>query len=786
MNLKRLSQVGLTLVLLSSVFAENVTVNINKFNAGELSPLMNARADVSKYRSGARTLENMLVRTQGPIMRRPGTKYIAAVKDANDPTRIFPFEYSTEDAYIVEGGDDYFRFFRDGAPIGAPYEIVSPYDSNDIFDVQFVQDAQVMRMVHPVYPPHKLTRTGHAAWTMTEITFKGGPFLDENETKTSTIEPSATSGTITLTAIDDIFDADHVGALWQISEIVDGETIEGRFHTNGDSDSTSISVFKDQTYTVTTGGDWFGTLHIQRSYDSGSTWNTVKPFASRGNFNVVWDGFEENEDADYRIAMRDQVTTSHQRRHGEGECDYTLATDVFTRHGWVEITVVGSATSATAVVDPNATLASTDATFKWSEGAWSTFRGFPRTVEHHELRCVYAGSTSFPQTVWASVVASKDTDYDDFSVSAEPTDADAWTYVLPGMNPVQWMRSQELLMIGTTSAIGILGQPDVAITAITSPTYRTQAKNGSDYIQAVTAVDAVLFVERGGQKVREAQYTFSSNRYVAPDMTILAEHITGTGITQIAFQNRPDPILWCVRDDGQLLSFTYQRRNGVLAWSRNDTGITDSFESVAVIPGATTEDELWVVAGRTVDSSSVRYVEQMQPYDWGTDQNDVWFVDAGSTDGNDLSYLEGETVTVFADARPIGTFVVSSGSISASGYSNYVIGLPFTSVYESMPIITTINNKTTAGRNARIRSLRVDVHETLGFHVGSTAENVSDIQFSTDAFATTIDVYTGFKPSYNYMPFMHGWAIEQIVYMEESDPIPLTIRGIQMKMEIVK
>jgi hypothetical protein len=687
MNLKRLRQLGLVLVLLNSALAENVTININKFNGGELSPLMNARSDFPKYQSGAKTLENMLVRTQGPIMRRPGTKYIATVKDSGDETRLIPFEYSTEDTYIIEAGDDYFRFYRNGAVIGAPYEIVSPYDSNDIFDVQFVQDAQVMRMVHPDYAPYKLTRTGHAAWTMTEITFVDGPFLDENEDTTITITPSARTGSITLTASKALFNVSgHVGALWQISHITDANQVGGLMDGVGDIVGP-VTVEEGREFTWTTSGSWSGTIILERSEDDGVSYTTVGPPAQY-NFdgNIQYTGMETEADAIYRLRMT--VFNA-----GDDNQAYSRLTALsFIRRATVDITAVASTTSATATVID--TLDSTDATYRHSEGAWSTFRGFPRSIEHHEQRVVYGGTASFPQTVWASITAEKDADYDDFSISDDPTDSDAWTYILPGMNPIQWMKSRELLMIGTTSAIGLLGQPDRPITPTFSPIYRTQAKNGSDYIQAVTAVDAVLFVERGGQKVRETQYTFSSDRYVAPDMTVLSEHITGTGITEIAFQNRPDPVLWCVRDDGQLLSFTYQRKNNVQAWTRNQTGGTDVFESVAVIPGGTTEDELWVVAGRTVDSNSVRYVEQFQPYDWGTDQNDVWFVDSGHDDGNDLAHLEGETVVVFADGRPLqDTYVVSAGAISASGYTNYTIGLPFTSAYETMPVITIVDNQ---------------------------------------------------------------------------------------------
>jgi hypothetical protein len=347
------------------------------------------------------------------------------------------------------------------------------------------------------------------------------------------------------------------------------------------------------------------------------------------------------------------------------------------------------------------------------------------------------------------------------------------------MNPIQWMRSQELLMIGTTSSIGLLGQPDKPITPTFSPIYRTQAKNGSAYIQAVSAVDAVLFVERGAEKVREVLYTYASDRYVAPDMTVLAEHVTGDGIVEIDFQNRPDPVLWCVRQDGQLLSFTYQRKHDVLGWARHDTGASGQFESVAVIPGSNA-DELWTVAARTVDSNSVRYVEQFQPLDWGTDANDMWFVDAAGTDCNSLAWLEGQTVAVFADARPIGTYTVSSGAIGASGYANYIIGLPYTSVYESMPLVARSQYGSTASRLTRVTELTLDLQETLGGHVGYDSTYLTDLEISEDNFATAAAAYTGLRK----VAFPHGDTRTPTIYINEATPVPLTVRGLYIETEV--
>ena len=130
-------------------------VSLNAFIAGELSPLVNSNSLLRQYKQGAKTLENMLVRSQGPIQRRPGTKYIATVKDSTDECRLFPFEHSTELKYVIEAGDEYFRYFRNGGQIYADdvnvYEITSPYDCNDIFEVQFAQDAHYMRFAHPDY-----------------------------------------------------------------------------------------------------------------------------------------------------------------------------------------------------------------------------------------------------------------------------------------------------------------------------------------------------------------------------------------------------------------------------------------------------------------------------------------------------------------------------------------------------------------------------------------------------------------------------------------------------------
>ncbi len=145
-----------------------VSPSQNNFTAGEFSPFLYGRFDIAKYANGAKTLENILIHQAGGGQRRPGSKYVAEVKTSSLKTRIFTFEFSTTQAYILEMGNEYFRFYRNNGQIqsASAYEISTPYQTADLFDIQFGQDADTMFLTHPNYKSRELTRTGHTAWTL--------------------------------------------------------------------------------------------------------------------------------------------------------------------------------------------------------------------------------------------------------------------------------------------------------------------------------------------------------------------------------------------------------------------------------------------------------------------------------------------------------------------------------------------------------------------------------------------------------------------------------------------
>lgn len=167
------------------------------FARGEISSLLHGRVDLEPYAISAKTILNGIVRLQGPITRRSGSRFVAEVKDSTKKVRLVSFEFSTTQAYIIEFGNQYLRFYmNDGrieSPPGTPVEIPTPYLEADLFALKFAQSADTLYIAHPSYAPRKLTRSSHTSWSLTTIVFGDGPYLDENTTAT-TFQPAATSG----------------------------------------------------------------------------------------------------------------------------------------------------------------------------------------------------------------------------------------------------------------------------------------------------------------------------------------------------------------------------------------------------------------------------------------------------------------------------------------------------------------------------------------------------------------------------------------------------------------
>ena len=458
----------------------------------------------------------------------------------------------------------------------------------------------------------------------------------------------------------------QTGALYSLKYSAATSSVAKGLVTNSLNDDTAtLFVPRGQTVDYVTNGEWgtagdSATLVLERSYDDGSNYGTVSTVTSAANANVV-DSFKEVvDDAIYRW------------RVSEVGGDASIASVQLslrdpTRSGIVEITAVASTTSATATV--RETLGESGetavaATHRWSEGSFSLLRGRPIDVTiSSEERLQFAGNLSEPLTTWGSVIA----DFTDFTLGTEDDDGIQFTLVGSGQqNRIRWMVAKEALILGTVGGEHILGASKIE-EALTPSNVKAklQTTYGSEDIAAKIVNQAVLFVQRGGKKVREFLFSFESDAHKADDLTVFAEHITGEGIVDMAFQRTPDPRLWCVRSDGELAVLTYERDQNVFSWYRYVT--EGSFESVAVIyGGARQEDEVWVTVKRQFSGvnsgNEVRYIERFKPQNFGEVDN-IMFLDSAKIVA---SSSDSQNIIIASDTVRFGTGVFGSSNFGGT------------------------------------------------------------------------------------------------------------------------
>lgn len=185
------------------------------FTAGEWSPMLDGRSDLAKFGNAVRKMENMIIYPHGPAQKRPGLRYIAETKDSTKESRLIDFQFSTTQAYILEFGDQYVRFYMNQGQIldgGIPYEIATPYLEADLSAIKYCQSADVLYLWHPDYAPRKITRKGHTDWVLEIIDFSPPPTSEQSMYPNINLTPGLTAGTgVTFTAASAWFQNGDIG-----------------------------------------------------------------------------------------------------------------------------------------------------------------------------------------------------------------------------------------------------------------------------------------------------------------------------------------------------------------------------------------------------------------------------------------------------------------------------------------------------------------------------------------------------------------------------------------------
>lgn len=750
------------------------------FTAGELSPRLFGRSDLKKYNNGASKLENFLVQTHGGIERRPGTIFVreanGTVVTTSEP-RLVEFEYNVEQSYVLEfgvtttgsGDNGYIRFFRldaNGDPAilidttaGSNPTIISAlaFRDTELQDLQFTQSADTLYVFSATRPIYKLERTGTDDsdadnWSYTKHIVEDGPYQAINADETLTLDPTqATVGTgVTVTASSALFASTDVGRLirfgqpttsYDILEITPGSTETDPAEVKIDDDGAVRNLagtgggegikldFFDITKGVTELND---TINIGRNFvDDGGDSKFDLWHAS----NIV------------EISLFDLPSDPHQ--NGDGKVRVKTA----IQWGWAEITGFTSSTSVTVTIKTE--LPTALATDNWQLGAWSDTTGYPKTGRFFQDRLWGANTTSEPQTVWSSETGA----YSCFSPSTRDKalvlDTSAITVTLADsqVNSINYLAGDTNGLLILTAGGEWLGKASSQSEAIT-PTdigFNKQSYYGSSAdATPARAGSAILFVQRDGRVLRELVYEFGQDRFVAADLTLLSEHITGTGIKDTAYQQGRSNRFWAVRKDGVLLTMTYERAEEVIAWHEQPLAKSNN-TAATVISVATTRDtntdNIWILVKRDINGTDRYYIEMIdQPLEATDNHDTAFYVDSGlkgfdatpQTVWSGLDHLDGETVIALGDAVTYTGLTVSSGSITLPTAVNRVaIGLKYSSVMETMPLQVPEQVQLHRGKLKRAYKNYINLYRTLGGKVG-TPDQVYPIEYPTST-ATTLN-----------------------------------------------
>ncbi len=427
-----------------------------------------------------------------------------------------------------------------------------------------------------------------------------------------------------------------------------------------------------------------------------------------------------------------------------------------------------------------ATVSFIDQPVSWTGTTW------PSCVSFFEQRSVWAGTPDNPQTLWLSVSG----DYENLTMGTDDDDAMAYTIASDQVNPINWLVPHNILVIGTLGGTWTMGARS-SLDPVTPTNVKIDrvTTHGSADIQGRLISQAIIFVHLHGRQVLEQAYSLETDGHAVRDLTLLAEHITESGIKAMDWAQYPDATLWVLRKDGGLVSGTYYPPEHVLAWGRHET--QGAFESIVVIPGSG-RDELWTVVRREIAGQTKRYVELLETAQFSQAEN-AFFVDSGLTysaaTATDtlagLQHLSGCTVQVLADGAvhpPVA--VTSGGTLQLSGEAETIhAGLAYDSQLSTMRAEVPANDGLGQGRKQRVSKCSLRLYRSLGAKVGSDDQNLDEIPFRTtaDAMSQAVQPFSGDTEP---RALKGGWKREARVVVKQDLPLPLTLLAVLAKIEV--
>ena len=748
------------------------------FAGGELAPGLYGRVDLGKYQVGVRLCRNAFVRLHGGLSNRPGMQFIGEVDQSTVRHRLVTFQFNTEQAYALVFGHQTMRVIRNGGLV-----------------TETAQSITGATQANPVV----ITIAGHGYSNGDEVFISGVGGMTELNGRTFLVA-NATTDTFSLrTKV--------------------GTDLDGTSHTAFTSGGTAAKIYEIATpYTE-------ADLPTLKFVQSADVMYLAHPLyaprkLSRTDHNA-WT--LQGVALTPSIAAPTNVAATAQTGSGSTSYSYRV-TAIAEETGEVSLPSSTASTTNDLTTSGNKNRVSWDAVsgaeryavYKLDNGLYGfigettalafddqnigpdrsdtpptardPFVGvgnYPSCATFYEQRLCFANSVNSPQTIWMSNSAN----FENFNVSNPAKDDDAVTVTIYAreVNAVRHMVPLDNLITLTSGAEWRLaGASDTGFITPSSIERRPQSYWGCADVPPLVVGNTLLFVQDKGSKIRDLSYSFESDGYAGSNLSVLAEHLfDGRTVEEWAFAKVPHSLVWCIRDDGRLLTLTYLREHEVWGWAQHETDGT--VESVCAVSEGD-EDAVYLIVKRTVGGRDVRYIERLHSRTF-TDIEDAFFVDSGlSYDGaattvlGGLWHLEGREVVALADGNVYRGLTVANGSVTMPrAVSKAHVGLAYTTDIRTLPVDLGSREGTVQGRRKRVGKVTLRVEKTRGIFLGPSSDRLTEWkQRATEAWGEAIQPFTGDVD----IPILPQWNAEGDLWIRQSDPLPLTLLAAMPELSI--
>ncbi|MEZ1840286.1 hypothetical protein QVM62_20765 [Pseudomonas putida] len=763
------------------------------FSAGEVAPATYARVDLARYYTALKTCRNFVVLPEGGAQNRSGTRFITEVKDSSARARLIPFQFSTEQTYILEFGNLYIRFVSMGGQVvsgAVPYEIVSPYTTAQLPDLKFTQSADVMTIVHPDHPPRELSRLAPTNWTLTAITFEPGIAAPTGLVATARVGGSGdtteyqykvtavssisegsveswASNTATVNSFDDkpgatlawtaVAGADHYNVYKNKSSGVFGFIGQSAGVTFND-----INITPETDNTVPIGYNPFADgnnpsvvgYYQQRMAFAASRANPQTVWMSRtGDFHNFGysDPNKDDDGIEFVIASR-QV---NQIRH------LVSLRELLAMTSGAEIAITGSSDSGITPANVSAV----------EQSYFGTSDVIP---------AIYANTALYIQARGGKLSTLA---YNYVSDGFQPQDVSVLSsHLLRGFtiqdqafalapNGVLWMARNDGMLLGFTflpdqqvygwSWHDTDGQVE-AVASVPEDDEDALYLIVKRFINGVTKRYIERMATRQLTKFGTGDYWFDRAFFLDCGLTYDGRSTASAWLSGGTDWQFPNPL--SLFTDGPVFNAGMVGRSVILYGGGDSTNPGDVL-TVKILgyssPTAVSVEPQALVPESLRDIPATR---------WGL----------AATTISGLGHLEGKTVSILGDGNVIPQQVVTGGAVALDSPTLVAhVGLPITGDFETLDI-TLQNNQAFLGAKKRINQLVVICQESRGIFAGPDADHLDEFkQRAGENYGEPIDLLTGRAE----MEIPCKWDSYGRLFIRQSDPLPLTILGVMPNVQ---